>query len=144
VCIYPMYDFAHGQCDSIEGITHIHLHAGVEDHAAVRLAAERAGNLPSAADRVRPAQLSYTVMSKRKLLATGARQGRGRLGDPACRPVRHAPARLSARKPSANFAARVGVAKNTAWWTLTLLEHCAGKTEQAAPRRYWRCCVPFV
>ncbi len=56
-CIYPMYDFAHGQSRLDRGDHALDLHAGVrEPSAAVRLVHREAGHLPPAADRVRPAQ----------------------------------------------------------------------------------------
>lgn len=68
-CIYPMYDFAHGQSDSIEGITHsictlefIH-HRPLYDWFI-----EALGIFPSKQYEFARRNLSYTVMSKRKLL----------------------------------------------------------------------------
>ena len=52
-CIYPMYDFAHGQCDSIEGITHSICTLEFEDHRPLYdWYVEQFGIYPSAADRV--------------------------------------------------------------------------------------------
>ena len=68
-CIYPMYDFAHGQCDSIEGITHSLCSLEYEDHRPLyewflkELEIYRA-----TPDRICPPELNYTVMSKRKLI----------------------------------------------------------------------------
>ena len=68
-CIYPMYDFAHGQCDSIEEITHsictlefIH-HRPLYDWFIQQL-----GIFPSHQYEFARRNLTYTVMSKRKLL----------------------------------------------------------------------------
>lgn len=68
-CVYPMYDFAHGQSDSIEGITHsictlefIH-HRPLYDWFI-----EQLGIFPSKQYEFARRNLSYTVMSKRKLL----------------------------------------------------------------------------
>jgi glutaminyl-tRNA synthetase len=68
-CIYPMYDFAHGQCDSIEEITHsictlefIH-HRPLYDWFI-----EQLGIFPSHQYEFARRNLTYTVMSKRKLL----------------------------------------------------------------------------
>jgi glutaminyl-tRNA synthetase len=69
-CIYPMYDYAHGQCDAIEGITHSICTLEFEDHRP--LYDWFVENLPVPA---RPRQyefarlnLTYTALSKRKLL----------------------------------------------------------------------------
>jgi glutaminyl-tRNA synthetase len=68
-CIYPMYDFAHGQCDSIEGITHSLCSLEYENHRPLY------DWFLDALEIYHPRQiefarlnLSYTVMSKRKLL----------------------------------------------------------------------------
>ena len=56
-CIYPMYDFTHGQSDSIERHHPLDLHPRVRGPpAALRLVPGHAGHLSPAADRVRPAQ----------------------------------------------------------------------------------------
>ncbi len=68
-CIYPMYDFAHGQCDSIEGVTHSLCSLEYENHRPLY------DWFLDALEIYHPRQiefarlnLSYTVMSKRKLL----------------------------------------------------------------------------
>jgi glutaminyl-tRNA synthetase len=68
-CIYPMYDWAHGQCDSIEGVTHSICTLEFEDHRPLydwyldRLGVFHPQQLEF--DRL---NLTYTLMSKRKLL----------------------------------------------------------------------------
>ena len=68
-CIYPMYDWAHGQCDSIEGITHSVCTLEFETHRALYdWFIEQLGvHAPQQIEFAR-LNLSYTVMSKRKLL----------------------------------------------------------------------------
>jgi len=68
-CIYPMYDWAHGQCDSIEGITHSICTLEFETHRALyEWFIEQLGiHAPQQIEFAR-LNLSYTVMSKRKLL----------------------------------------------------------------------------
>jgi glutaminyl-tRNA synthetase len=68
-CIYPMYDWAHGQCDSIEGITHSICTLEFETHRALYdWFIEQLGiHAPQQIEFAR-LNLSYTVMSKRKLL----------------------------------------------------------------------------
>jgi len=68
-CIYPMYDWAHGQCDSIEGVTHSICTLEFEDHRPLydwyldQLGVFHPQQLEF--DRL---NLTYTLMSKRKLL----------------------------------------------------------------------------
>ena len=68
-CIYPMYDYAHGQCDSIEGITHsictleFDVHRPLYDWFIEKLEIFQSRQYEFAR-----LNLNYTVMSKRKLL----------------------------------------------------------------------------
>jgi len=68
-CIYPMYDFAHGQSDSIEGITHSLCSLEFEVHRPLyNWYIENLGIFPSKQREFARLNLNYTVMSKRKLL----------------------------------------------------------------------------
>ncbi|MEY3009929.1 MAG: hypothetical protein RLZZ314_571 [Bacteroidota bacterium] len=68
-CIYPMYDFAHGQSDSIEGITHSLCSLEFENHRPLyEWYIENLGIFPSKQREFARLNLNYTVMSKRKLL----------------------------------------------------------------------------
>ena len=99
-CIYPTYDFAHGQSDAIEGITHSICTLEFEDHRP--LYDWYVLNLPVPS---RPRQyefarlnLTHTVLSKRFLLRLVERRPRARLGRPAhADGVRPAPTRLPGR-----------------------------------------------
>ena len=83
-CIYPMYDFAHGQSDSIEGITHSLCSLEFEVHRPLyEWYIEKLGIFPSKQREFARLNLNYTIMSKRKLLRLGGRRGGGRLGRPA-------------------------------------------------------------
>ncbi len=68
-CLYPMYDFAHGQCDSIEGITHSLCSLEYEDHRPLYewFLKELEIFAPRQIEFAR-LNMTYTVMSKRKLL----------------------------------------------------------------------------
>ena len=67
--IYPMYDFAHGQCDSIEGITHSLCSLEYEDHRPLYdWYLDELGIYPPRQIEFARLNLTYTVMSKRKLL----------------------------------------------------------------------------
>jgi len=68
-CIYPMYDFAHGQSDSIEGITHSFCSLEFEVHRPLyNWLIEELEIFPSKQREFARLNLNYTVMSKRKLL----------------------------------------------------------------------------
>ncbi|HXV44425.1 MAG TPA: glutamine--tRNA ligase, partial [Anaerolineae bacterium] len=68
-CIYPMYDWAHGQCDSIEGITHSICTLEFEDHRPLyNWFLEELGIYHPQQIEFARLNLTYTVMSKRKLL----------------------------------------------------------------------------
>jgi glutaminyl-tRNA synthetase len=68
-CIYPMYDFAHGQSDSIEGITHSICTLEFEVHRPLyEWYIEQLNIFPSHQYEFARLNLNYTVMSKRKLL----------------------------------------------------------------------------
>ncbi|MBE2290137.1 MAG: glutamine--tRNA ligase/YqeY domain fusion protein [Chitinophagaceae bacterium] len=68
-CIYPMYDFAHGQCDSIEEITHsICTLEFIHHRPLYNWFIEQLGIFPSKQYEFARRNLTYTVMSKRKLL----------------------------------------------------------------------------
>ncbi len=68
-CIYPMYDYAHGQSDSIENITHSMCTLEFADHQPLyRWFIEQLGIFPSRQYEFDRLNLTYTVLSKRKLL----------------------------------------------------------------------------
>jgi len=68
-CIYPMYDYAHGQCDSIEEVTHSICTLEFETHKPLYdWFIEQLGIFPSRQYEFARLNLTYTVMSKRKLL----------------------------------------------------------------------------
>ncbi len=68
-CIYPMYDFAHGQSDSIEGITHSICTLEFEVHRPLyNWYIEQLGIFPSRQFEFARLNMNYTVMSKRKMM----------------------------------------------------------------------------
>ena len=98
-CIYPMYDFAHGQSDSIERITHSICTLEFEDHRPLYdWYVEQLGIYHPQQIEFDRLNLTYTLLSKRKLLTLGGRRARARLGRSAhAHPLRHPPPRLHAR-----------------------------------------------
>ena len=83
-CIYPSYDYTHGQSDSIEGHHPLDLHARVrESPAALRLVLRRPEDSSSAANRIRPAQSHLHRDEQAEAARAGAGQACRRLGRPA-------------------------------------------------------------
>jgi glutaminyl-tRNA synthetase len=75
-CIYPMYDYAHGQSDSIENVTHSMCTLEFADHQPLyRWYIEQLGIFPSQQIEFDRLNLTYTLLSKRKLLQL-VREGR--------------------------------------------------------------------
>ncbi len=98
-CIYPMYDFAHGQSDSIEHVTHSMCTLEFEDHRPLyNWFIEQLGIFPSQQIEFDRLNLTYTLLSKRKLLQLVQEEPRQRLGRSAhAHALRHPPPRLHAR-----------------------------------------------
>ena len=127
-CIYPMYDFAHGQSDYIEGITHsictleFEVHRPLYDWFLDHIAEP---------GKIRPRQiefarlnLSYTVMSKRLLLRL-VKEGHVRGWDDPRMPTISGLRRRGCTPESIRaFASIIGVAKRDAVVDMALLEHC--------------------
>ena len=83
-CIYPMYDYAHGQSDSIERVTHSICTLEFEDHRPLyNWYIEQLGIFPSQQIEFDRLNLTYTLLSKRKLLQLVQDKLRQRLGRPA-------------------------------------------------------------
>ena len=112
-CIYPMYDCAHGQCDSIEGITHSICTLEFEDHRPLYdWYIDQLGIFHPQQIEFDRLNLTYTLMSKRKLLPLVQTGHGGRLGRSAhADHQRHAPPRLLRRKVCAISARNLGVSK---------------------------------
>jgi len=125
-CIYPTYDFAHGQSDAIEGITHSLCTLEFEDHRP--LYDWLIENLPTPAE---PRQyefarlnLSFTVLSKRRLTQLVADGHVDGWDDPRMPTL--AGLRRRGLPPDAlrDFVARIGVTKSDSVVEMALLEHC--------------------
>jgi glutaminyl-tRNA synthetase len=123
-CIYPMYDFAHGQSDSIEGITHSLCTLEFQDHRPLYdwFLDELEIYHPQQIEFAR-LNLSYTLMSKRKLLRL-VEEGYVKGWDDPRMPTLSG-LRRSGYTPEAirAFIDRVGVAKNDSVVDIALLEH---------------------
>jgi glutaminyl-tRNA synthetase len=124
-CIYPTYDYAHGQSDSLEGITHSLCSLEFEDHRPLyEWYIRELGIFPSRQMEFARLNLTYTVMSKRRLLDM-VEQGVVRDWDDPRMPTLSG-MRRRGFPPEAirEFLKRVGVAKADTVIDYELLEHC--------------------
>jgi glutaminyl-tRNA synthetase len=142
-CIYPMYDFAHGQCDSIERITHSICTLEFEDHRPLYdwFLDEIEIYHPRQIEFAR-LNLSHTVMSKRKLLEL-VREGHVTGWDDPRMPTLSGLRRRGYTPESIrSFCERIGVAKRaTAWWTPLFSNTACGKTSTGKHPASWPSCV---
>jgi glutaminyl-tRNA synthetase len=135
-CIYPMYDFAHGQSDSIEGVTHSICTLEFEDHRPLYdwFIDQLGIHHPQQIEFAR-LNLSYTVMSKRRLLEL-VTEGRVEGWDDPRMPT-IAGMRRRGYTPAAirNFCERIGVGRSDSWIDMGVLEDCVREDlNESAPR----------
>ena len=123
--IYPMYDFAHGQSDSIEGITHSLCTLEFEDHRPLYdwYLRELGIHHPQQIEFAR-LNLNYTVLSKRKLLELVAEGYMTGWDDPRMPTISGLRRRGYTPESIRNFCERIGVAKRDSIVDIALLEHC--------------------
>ncbi|HOP40797.1 MAG TPA: glutamine--tRNA ligase/YqeY domain fusion protein, partial [Geobacteraceae bacterium] len=135
-CIYPMYDYAHGQSDSIEGITHSICTLEFEDHRplydwfldALEIYAPRQIEFARL-------NLTYTVMSKRKLLELVRERYVNGWDDPRMPTLVGMRRRGYTPEAIRNFCERIGVGKNDSWIEMGVLEDCVREDlNEKAPR----------
>ncbi len=123
-CIYPMYDWAHGQCDSIEKITHsictleFEIHRPLYDWFLDKLGIHHPRQIEFAR-----LNLTYTVMSKRKLLELVQNGYVNGWDDPRMPTISGLRRRGYTPESIRNFADRVGVAKRDTIIDVALLEY---------------------
>ena len=124
-CIYPMYDYAHGESDSIEGITHSICTLEFEVHRPLYDWFIKALEI-HAPQQIEFARLNidYTVMSKRKLLELVKNDHVAGWDDPRMPTICGLRRRGYTPESIRNFAERVGVAKRDNIIELSLLEFC--------------------
>ena len=125
-CIYPTYDFAHGQSDAIEGVTHSLCTLEFEDHRP--LYDWLIENLPVPS---RPHQyefsrlnLSYTVLSKRRLIQLVEEGHVNGWDDPRMPTISGLRRRGVPPEALRDFARRIGVTKSDSVVETQLLDHC--------------------
>jgi glutaminyl-tRNA synthetase len=135
-CIYPMYDWSHGQNDSMEGITHSLCDIYYEDHRPLyEWFPEQLGVYKPRQIEFARLNLSYTVMSKRKLLRL-VKEGYVRgWDDPRLPTLRGLRRRGYTPEAIRDFCERIGVAKNESMVDIALLEYCVREDlNKRAPR----------
>ena len=125
--IYPMYDYAHGQSDYIEGITHsictleFEVHRPLYDWFLDQI--DKTGKRPQQIEFAR-LNLSYTVMSKRKLLELVNNKYVSGWDDPRMPTVSGLRRRGYTPESIRTFAEKIGVAKRENMIDVSLLEYC--------------------
>jgi glutaminyl-tRNA synthetase len=136
-CIYPMYDFAHGQEDSIEGVTHSICTLEFEDHRPLYewFIRELEIFAPQQIEFAR-LNLGYTVMSKRKLLQLVQEHHVSGWDDPRMPTISGMRRRGYPAAALRNFCERIGIGRSDARIDLAVLEDCVREVLNAfAPRR---------
>jgi glutaminyl-tRNA synthetase len=135
-CIYPMYDWAHGQSDSMEGVTHSICTLEFEDHRPLydwyldNLAVHHPRQIEFAR-----LNLSYTVLSKRKLIRLVEEGHVAGWDDPRMPTISGIRRRGYTPDSVRTFCERIGVAKKNSTVDVALLEHCLREDlNRRAPR----------
>src|SRR5215211_2748120 len=124
-CIYPMYDFAHGQSDSIENITHSICTLEFVPHRPLYdWFIEKLEIFPSHQYEFARLNLTYTVMSKRKLLQLVQEKHVESWDDPRMPTIRGLRRRGYTPEAMRDFCDRVGIAKRENLIDVGLLEFC--------------------
>jgi glutaminyl-tRNA synthetase len=125
-CIYPMYDFAHGQSDSIEGITHSVCTLEFEDHRPLYDWFIDELELACHPQQIEFARLNltYTIMSKRKLVRLVKEGFVNSWDDPRMPTISGLRRRGYTPESIRDFCNRIGVAKKASMVDMALLEHC--------------------
>ncbi len=136
-CIYPMYDYTHGQCDSIENITHsictleFDVHRPLYDWFIKTLRI-----FPSHQYEFARLNLTYTVMSKRKLLELVQKGLVSGWDDPRMPTICGIRRRGYTPESIRMFADKIGVAKREQLIDLQLLEWCVRQDLNERSNRY--------
>ncbi len=136
-CIYPMYDFAHGQSDSIEGITHSVCTLEFEDHRPLYDWFIEELELSCHPQQIEFARLnlSYTIMSKRKLVRLVTEGYVKSWDDPRMPTISGLRRRGYTPESIRDFCNRIGIAKKESTVDMALLEHCLREDlNKRAPR----------
>jgi glutaminyl-tRNA synthetase len=124
-CIYPLYDMAHGQCDSIEGITHSVCTLEFAPHRELYdWLIEHLEIFPSKQYEFARRNFSYTVVSKRKLLKLVQENIVSGWDDPRMPTISAMRRRGFTASALREFAKRIGIGKRENLVDVGLLEFC--------------------
>ncbi len=136
-CIYPMYDYAHGQSDSLENITHSICTLEFDVHRPLYdWFIEKLGIFPSHQYEFARLNLTYTVMSKRKLLELVRNGFVNGWDDPRMPTICGIRRRGYTPEAIRMFAEKVGVAKREQLIDLQLMEWCVRQDLNERANRY--------
>ncbi len=123
-CIYPMYDYAHGQSDSIEHVTHSICTLEFEDHRPLyNWFIQQLCIFPSQQMEFDRLSLTYTLLSKRKLLTLVQEKLVNGWDDPRMPTLSGIRRRGYTPEAIRNFCAAIGVSKTNGTLELAMLEH---------------------
>lgn len=136
-CIYPMYDFAHPLSDAIEGITHSLCSLEYEDHRPLYEWIIENAETPTTPRQIEFARLnlSYTVMSKRKLLQLCEQKIVTGWDDPRMPTLAGLRRRGYTPEAIRTFCEKIGVAKADSIVDIAFLEHCIREDLNKRARR---------
>lgn len=136
-CIYPMYDFAHGLSDSIEGITHSLCTLEFQDNRALYDWFVDNVSSPSTPRQIEFARLNldYTVMSKRKLLQLVEEKHVEGWDDPRMPTISGVRRRGYPAPAIRNFMEMIGVGKQNNVIELSILEECVRNELNSSVKR---------
>ena len=136
-CIYPMYDYTHGQCDSIEHITHSICTLEFDVHRPLYdWFIETLGIYPSHQYEFARLNLTYTLMSKRKLLELVQKGLVSGWDDPRMPTLCGVRRRGYTADALRMFCDKIGVSKRDQLMDIQLLEWCVRQDLNARSNRY--------
>ena len=136
-CIYPMYDYTHGQCDSIENITHSICTLEFDVHRPLYdWFIETLGIYPSHQYEFARLNLTYTLMSKRKLLELVQKGLVAGWDDPRMPTLCGVRRRGYTAEALKMFCDKIGVSKRDQLMDIQLLEWCVRQDLNARSNRY--------
>ena len=136
-CIYPLYDFTHGLSDALEGITHSLCTLEFEDHRPLYDWILQQLDVPGYPQQIEFARLnlSYTVLSKRKLLKLVEAGRVSGWNDPRMPTLTGLRRRGYPAAAIRNFCNRIGIAKRDGVVDVELLEHAVREELNRSSRR---------
>jgi glutaminyl-tRNA synthetase len=123
-CIYPMYDYAHGQSDSIEQVTHSMCTLEFADHQPIyRWYIEQLGIFPSQQIEFDRLNITYTILSKRKLLQLVKENRVSGWDDPRMPTLSGIRRRGFTPEAIRTFCGAIGVSRTNGTTDIEMLEH---------------------